>query len=574
MFWYSRPERITALVVLVAILTFAVRLSGVAAALPHAWAQPPVFHQTVPATPPRLFFSDLESGPNTGGENNLGAFITLYGEGFGASRGASTVTVGGKEVARYLAWGENNAPARGLDLIVVQPGPDVTSGDIVVTVQGAHSNPLPFTVRPGNISFVSTSGDDSNVGSFAKPWRTVAYAKNTIAAGDITYIMDGVTETSEENYSAVLAFETSGKSGAPKAFVAYPGATVTLGSTDLEFGLRVPNNEGTSANDWVLAKLVLRGQIQAVDIGGSGSSRWRVVGNDISCPVGDGQTGCFAAALASHIAFLGNHVHDISKKGNQPSKQYHAVYFTTDTNHVEVGWNHIHDNATCRAVQFHSSPLNETTGYNQFDLSVHDNLIHGDVCDGIDLATVDPSKGPVRVFNNVIYDVGRGPSPPDGDANYTCIYVAGGTNTGTDGKGVVEVFHNTLYHCGARKLLPDSIGDEGAFGRAPGSPQLIMRLTNNVVHVIKGEVYISPSSDTSLIQGSNNLWFGAGSPPSFLSGNISADPLFVDVASGDFRLRAGSPAIDAGGKVDLTFDFLGRRRPQGNGYDIGAYETP
>ncbi len=31
----------------------------------------------------RLFFSDLESGPNTGGQNGKGAFVTLYGNGFG-----------------------------------------------------------------------------------------------------------------------------------------------------------------------------------------------------------------------------------------------------------------------------------------------------------------------------------------------------------------------------------------------------------------------------------------------------------------------------------------------------------
>ena len=30
---------------------------------------------------PRLFYSDLESGPNTGGQNNNGAFVTLWGEG-------------------------------------------------------------------------------------------------------------------------------------------------------------------------------------------------------------------------------------------------------------------------------------------------------------------------------------------------------------------------------------------------------------------------------------------------------------------------------------------------------------
>jgi len=56
---------------------------------------------------------------------------------------------------------------------------------------------------------------------------------------------------------------------------------------------------------------------------------------------------------------------------------------------------------------------------------------------------------------------------------------------------------------------------------------------------------------------------------------IAGDPGFVDAAGGDFHLREGSPAIDAG--LDLrgagvAEDFAGTPRPQGAGYDLGAYE--
>ncbi len=526
----------------------------------------------VAADLPVLFFSDLESGPDGGGENGHGAYVTVRGRNFGTTRGGSTVSVGGGAVAAYPVWSDTR--------VTFQLGAAASTGSIVLTTGNGTSNTLPFTVRSGSIYFVATSGSDGDDGSFAHPWATVVHAKETMAPGDITYLRDGVAQTAEEAYGACLSIERSGEPGHPLALVAYPGARATIGSTAVEYGMRVPNNDGAVASDWVIAGLVLRGQNGALEIGGTASSRWRIVGNDISCPVGDGQIGCFTASWGRYISVLGNEVHGISKQlSTLPSKQYHAVYFTTDTVHVEVGWNHIHDNNTCRAVQFHSSPLcipscgsGDTTGFNQFDLVVHDNLIHGDVCDGIVFATVDPSRGPVRAYNNVIYDVGRGPSPPDGDANYTCIYVAGGTNTGPDGTGTVEVFNNTMYDCGARALLPGAIGDEGMLGRGPYSTGLVMRLTDNIVLARSGEPYFSPSTDTSLVQGSNNLWFGNGAAPSFLTANVNADPQLVNLAGFDFHLGAASPALNAGIPTTATRDFDGVARPQGAAFDLGAFE--
>jgi hypothetical protein len=56
--------------------------------------------------------------------------------------------------------------------------------------------------------------------------------------------------------------------------------------------------------------------------------------------------------------------------------------------------------------------------------------------------------------------------------------------------------------------------------------------------------------------------------------NVYEDPRFVDVGAGDFRLGAGSPAIDAGVAAPMAReDAEGNARPDCIAWDIGAYEA-
>src|SRR5262249_53710338 len=55
----------------------------------------------------------------------------------------------------------------------------------------------------------------------------------------------------------------------------------------------------------------------------------------------------------------------------------------------------------------------------------------------------------------------------------------------------------------------------------------------------------------------------------------TASSLFVNAAGNDYHLSATSPAIDTGTATSApATDFDGNPRPQGAGYDIGAYENP
>jgi hypothetical protein len=506
--------------------------------------------------PPRIFYSDLDSGPGVGGEHNKGAIVTIYGKGFGDIRGTSTVSVGGQSAERYFFWLDSR--------IAFQVGNGAKSGDIAVHTPGVGvSNGVPFVVRPGRIFFVAATGSNSNPGSFESPWRTIVKAKNAMAPGDIAYVMDGITQIGVDDYGASLAIASAGQPGRPIALVAYPGAKVVVGSASgPEFAIRTPAI-GQRFSYWTLAGLTLRGGNQGLKL--VLVSGWRIVANDMSCPNGDGPVACFEAAGSENLQVLGNFIHDSGR--SSAGKQYHSMYFTTDSNHIDVGWNTIANNRSCRGIQFHSSPLDGNSGFNQYDLIVHDNLIHGQVCDGINFATIDPSKGPVLAYNNVIYAVGTGPDPKGEISNYACISSPGITNRGAPGTGAADFFNNTLYDCGSRGGV-----NSGAFHVGAGSPTV--RLRNNIVVAQKGENYLEPAGNASRTAGSHNLWFGAGNGPANLTANIKADPRFANLANFDLHLQPQSPAVGAGTDAGISSDFDGVPRPQNGVCDLGAFQAP
>ena len=69
--------------------------------------------------------------------------------------------------------------------------------------------------------------------------------------------------------------------------------------------------------------------------------------------------------------------------------------------------------------------------------------------------------------------------------------------------------------------------------------------------------------------------YGAGAPAAQRSpiGRASADALFANYAARDYRLKAGSPAIDKGRNIQpIGTDIRGKPRKIGVNVDIGAYE--
>lgn len=513
---------------------------------------PRAFSQT---PPPAIFYSDLDGGPNVGGENNGGAYVTLYGDYFGAS---GTVSIGGVKAAVYKQWG---APWLWYQKISFQVPPTAAQGATSITVTNANgtSNSIPFNIQAGKIYFVATSGSDGNAGSSGSPWQTMSKCRQTLAPGDICYVENGVTQTSDD-YNAALILGSPGTASAYKAIVVYPGQTATIGTDAGDRGIYPCSGYSDcpgGGNYWVVAGFDIRGS-EAVYM--SSVHDLKFVANKVQCPNGNGPTACFGAGEGQNYRVYGNEVTNAGVAN--ASKTYHSMYFSTDANNVDIGWGSVHDSNGCRGIQFHS-----TSGNDQFGLSVHDNMIYNIRCDGINFATVDPSKGKVEAYNNLIFNAGRGPDPSDGSANYSCIYIPAFTNAGPSGSGAVQIYNNTLYNCGTWDQ------QYGGAVTTDTSSAVSTTLRNNAIRQDNGRRYLGSGTNLSRVNGSNNLYFGSGSGPAQTTGNLNADPKLAGINVNNFQLQAGSPAIDAGIVIaGLTHDVNGVSRPQGKANDIGAFE--
>ena len=212
------------------------------------------------SAPPAVLFVDVDAGPVAGGPGGLGVPIAIYGTGFGAVRGASTVTVGGVEVASYLSWGSGNAHNPTLDRLVVQPGPGTPSGPIVVTVGGLASNAdVTFSAIDAHVWYVSATGSDTNDCRESSPCATISHAVSSTVSGPGDTILVRGADHREGEIWVRREYGHGGEPGRQKVVKPYPGDEVTLSNgarpfiVDADYvtvaGFRFANGKGVGVPD-------------------------------------------------------------------------------------------------------------------------------------------------------------------------------------------------------------------------------------------------------------------------------------------------------------------------------------
>jgi hypothetical protein len=390
-----------------------------------------------------------------------------------------------------------------------------------------------------NEYWVSTTGNDSNDGSQARPWRTIVHADANLQLG--------------------------------------PGGTVVHvlpGSYSGRFGT---HRSGTS-DQYIIFK-------SEVKWGAKITGYWRVQGAyqkivdfEMTGPNDDTAVTCYIGQIngtAHHCQIIGNYIHDIgisqcaSSAAVGTAGEAGGAHPAAD---AERGYNVVSGNIIRRVGAVAGAPNNCNQFHGIYASGPYDvisnNIISGVIGWGIH------SRGDIKgqvISNNTIFNNSHGGIIMEGVGPYypypdymtvlNNIVVNNGDSNGSPGFGIIY-YQNPS---GPTHLL---FSNNLLYGNQPANWSF------GVTPTWGGAPCPDPCYDSQMKTGSNATVFV----------NFQSDWNTAPAAnynSDNYALRSGSPAIDKGTTLCVSgglspcvpsVDIDGTARPQGTSYDIGAFE--
>jgi parallel beta-helix repeat protein len=389
-------------------------------------------------------------------------------------------------------------------------------------------------VAQGATYYVSRSGNDayscSQAQSLTTPMSTINRGVGCLTAGDTLYVRGGIY--AEDLSSPAMA---SGRDWTnPVRIAAYPSESVWMkppagpayviylvSQSYVEFdGINLDASNATGTN-----------HMGGFDVNWSGDSVYshhiryknaEIIGNRLA---GDLQTSYQMVNLSATPNGSGgnNEILNVKIHGSSGLNASYGFYIHSSNNIV--------DGCEIYDVGFMGIQIYNGGGPTPTGNIIRNNRIH-DITQGMDQrrAGILFAGNNTVVYNNLIYNINT-------NGTYSGSQSAISGYTGDSNK----IYNNTIVNNRGTSIDLASVSNT--------------QVSNNVSYGNSVEI-ASGGSGTTL---TTNL--------------IGIDPQFVNPAGGDFHLKSGSPAIDAGTTLtSLTTDIAGTPRPQGKTFDIGAYE--
>jgi hypothetical protein len=475
--------------------------------------------------------------------------------------------------------------------------------------------------------YVATTGNDSNPGTQATPWRTIQHAADTARAGSTVYVRGGI-------YEELVTINASGNaSDGFVTFRSYPGETAVIDAAHL-------TPSGRSGVVTIQNKSYVR-------IVGFEIRNFRTAEHRLS-PLGISVMGA-----GSHIELLKNNVHHIEQNfggRDAPGRGGNgfgiAIYGTDAKSPITdliVDGNEVHHLKTgsSESLVVNGNVTNFRITHNV----VHDNNNIGIDVIGFERTAPDPAVDQARdgvVSGNWVYNItSRGNPAYQNDESSDGIYVDGGTRILIEQNVIHDVDfgielasehrnratsyitarNNLVYHCHTAgvsiggyapergrtdhsTVVNNTLYQNDTSATGSGEFQMQWNMADNVFE--NNIVYAGPRCLITLNRSQldknqppvvmdHNLYYCASGAKTSTWAGVSAtvtgfdnyvestgndrhsrflDPHFMDTVAKDFHLQSDSPAIAAGTSDGVPVgegDLEGSARVKGN-IDIGCYQ--
>ena len=507
------------------------------------------------------------------------------------------------------------------DLLIGEQGKDTLVGDSDVDqfTQGSsnlgsgspalRAAPTATGNNSGTVYYVSPDGSDNNPGTSDKPWKSINYAvgeNSAIKAGDTILVQPGT-------YTELVTLGKSGNSESGNITLKANGNVTVRDPDPIEGGFREGVIQSVGKGHWVIdgfriedtswAGISLR---DANDITVQNNHTYNTGSSGIIAMPDSYFEGGEAEVTSKNIKVLNNTVEKANarwKGGSGDNSTSDPIVNTQESlsiwgvdgfevanNIVKDGTREgidiktgsrngsVHDNyitgqasisGTYQGYQGGPALYIEANRSASFNIDVYNNVVTGNIADGIVIADEETDKGDlsnVRVYNNLVYGNGQqGINPGRGIAvtsNVRNLEII--NNTVANNVQALEI-DGTNYTTGGYKptdvLVRNNIFADSTYRNGLIEDAGKVTLDNNLFTDKFEKLYEGGTGIDNLNANNNTKVKSVG---------------FVNSGGNDYHLTSGSPAINTGSSKIGQYaqrDKDGVQRPQGAGVDIGAYES-